>query len=162
MRPRSLLLAATAAVALTALPVTAQAATTEYVDRAAYDGSVEQSASSFRIAGATRGELGGYLDVTVTAVDGSLPTGSNTCEPVVVDAVLALSPVESLSTSVSGEACTSFYGDATTVNAYFGKKDLDYVGTASKKAKVVGDGLLAASVVPWFGGQASFSAEVKW
>lgn len=162
MRPRSLLLAATAAVALSALPVTAQAATTEYVDRAAYDGSVEQTAASFHIAAATRGELGGYLDVTVTATDGSLPTGSNACEPVVVDAVLTVSPGETLATSVSGEACTSFYGDATTVNAYFSKKELAYEGTAHKKAKVVGDGLLAASVSSWFGGQASFSAAVKW
>lgn len=162
MRPRSLLVAAAAAVALSALPFTAHASQTELVDRSAYDGSVERTAGSLRIDGATRGELGGHLDVTVTAADGSLPAGSNVCEPGTVDAVLTVSPGETLSVSARGELCTTFYGDALRVNAAFGTKDLVYAGTAHRKVKVVGDGLLAASDNGWFGGQASFSASLKW
>jgi hypothetical protein len=162
MRTRSLLIAATTALVLSTPPLVAQAATTELIDRSTYDSSVERSESMLRIAGETRGELGGYLDVTVTAADGSLPTGSQVCEPAVVEAVTTLSPGETLAATVPGEVCTGFYGDSLTVNAAVRTKQLTYDGTAHKKAKVVGDGLVAASVVPWFGGQASFSASVKW
>ena len=162
MRPRSLLAAAAAAIALSALPMTAQAATTELIDRSAYDSTTEVTAGSLHIDGATRGELGGYLDVTVTAADGSLPVGSNACEAASVDAVLTLSPGETLTAQVAGEICTGFYGDNYTVNAAVRSRQLDYEGTAHRKAKVVGDGLISASYVPWFGGQAGFSATVKW
>lgn len=162
MRHRSLLLAATAAVALSALPLTAHAAQTELVDRSAFDSTVERTAGSLHIDGTTRGELGGYLDVMVTAEDGSLPSGSNVCEPATVAAVLTVSPGETLSATVPGELCTSFAGDALTVNAAFRSKDLAYEGTAHRKAKVVGDGLIAASHIGWLGGQASFSASLKW
>lgn len=162
MRPRSLLFAATAAVALSALPLTAHAAQTELVDRSAYDSSVEQTAGSLRIDGATRGELGGYLDVTVTADDGSLPAGSNVCEPATVAAVLTLSPGETLAATVPGELCTGFSADSLTVNAAVRTKDLTYEGTAHRKVKVSGEGLIAASHIGWFGGQASFSAALKW
>jgi hypothetical protein len=117
MRPRSLLAAAAAAIALSALPMTAQAATTELIDRSAYDSTTEVTAGSLHIDGATRGELGGYLDVTVTAADGSLPVGSNACEAASVDAVLTVSPGETLTAQVAGEICTGFYGDNYTVNA---------------------------------------------
>ncbi len=163
MRSRSLLVAAGAAVVLTALPLTAHASTTELLDRSAYDSTTEVTAESLHIDGATRGELGGYLDVTVTAADGSLPAGSNVCERAVVDAVLTVSPGETLTAHVHrGEVCTGFYGDNYTVNATVRSRHVDYEGTAHRKVKVVGDGLVSASYVPWFGGQAGFSAMVKW
>lgn len=164
MRPRSLLLATAAvAVALSAAPVAAQAAQTESISRSTYDAGVERTAASLRVAGATSGELGGYLDVTVTAADGSLPTGSSVCEPATVDAVLTVSPGETLSVTTSGDLCTSFSGEsARTFNGYFGSKDLTYDGTAHRKVRVAGDGLIAFSDISWFGGQASFSAALRW
>lgn len=164
MRPRSLLLTAVATVALSALPLAAQAGahSNELIDRAMYDPTVEQTAASLHIAAATRGELGGYLDVTVTSTDGSLPTGSNICEPAIVDAVLTVSPGETLSAQVPGELCTGFYGDSMTANAAIDKKDLEYEGTAHRKAKVVGEGLVSVGVINNFGGQGAFSVAVKW
>ena len=85
MRARSLLVATTAAVAFTALPMTAQASDSEWIDRANYDATVDRTPASLHIAAATRGELGGYLDATLTAEDGTLPVGSNVCEPATVD-----------------------------------------------------------------------------
>jgi hypothetical protein len=161
MLTTKLLLSAVTVAALAASAVPAHAAETEYIDRSAFDFSVQKTASSIRVDGATRGPLGGYLDVTVTADDGTLPVGSNVCEPATFDAVLTVSPGETLSTSAAGEICTTFYGDALTANAYFAKKDLDYAGTEHNKAKVVGDGLIAVGT-GWLGGQASFAASVKW
>lgn len=162
MRPRSLLIAAAAAAALSVVPLTAQAAETVYIDRAAYDAVVDQTADSLRVAGATRGELGGYLDVTVIATDGTLPVGSNVCEPASVDAVLTVAPGETLAANVPGELCTGFYGDSMTVNAAVTKKDLTYQGTAHHNAKVAGEGLISVGVISWFGGNAAFSVPVKW
>jgi hypothetical protein len=161
MRARSLLLATTAAVALTALPMTAQAADSELIDRANYDATVDRTPASMHIAAATRGELGGYLDVTVTADDGTLPVGSNVCEPATVDAVLTIAPGETFTVRAAGEACTTFYGDSIQANAAFGTKDMTYLGT-HKKAKIVGEGFLSVGVIDWLGGQAAFSATVKW
>ncbi len=162
MRPRSLLFTAAATVALSALPLAAHAATTEMIDRAAYDGTVDKTASSLHMAAETRGELGGYLDVTVTAKDGTLPTGSNVCEPAVIDAVLTVSPGETMTARVRGDLCTGFYGDSMTANGAIDKKAFDYEGTAHSKAKLVGEGLISVGVIDWFGGQAAFSATVKW
>ena len=104
MRARSLLLAATAAVAITALPMTAQAADSELIDRANYDATVDETLASMHMAAATRGELGGYLDVTLTADDGTLPVGSNVCEAATVDAVLTIAPGEKFTVRAPGEA----------------------------------------------------------
>jgi hypothetical protein len=161
MRARSLLLATTAAVALTALPMTAQAADSELIDRANYDATVDKTSASMHIAAATRGELGGYLDVTLTADDGTLPVGSNVCEPATVDAILTIAPGETFTVRAPGEACTTFYGDSIQANAPFGTKDTTYVGT-HKKAKIVREGFLSVGVIDWLGGQAAFSATVKW
>jgi hypothetical protein len=171
MRSRTLLASATAAlalsaVALPAVALPAQAVTTEYVDRATFDAAPDVTTSSIRVAGETRGELGGYLDATVVAKDGSLPTGSEVCEPASVHAVLTLSAGETLTVRVRGTACTSFAGDAITVNAAFRTRHLRYSGTehthsAGCRPRVVGDGLLAMSN-SLLGGQASFSASIRW
>ena len=161
MRARSLLVATTAAVAITALPMTAQAADSEWIDRANYDATVDETPASMHLAAATRGELGGFLLVTLTADDGTLPVGTNVCEPATVDAILTIAPGETFTVRAPGEACTTFYGDSIQANAAFGTKDMTYVGT-HKKAKIVGEGFLAVGVIDWLGGQAAFSATVKW
>jgi hypothetical protein len=162
MRRSSTLIAAAAAVALAAVPLTAHAAEKEYLDRSAYDATVDASPAGFHIANATRGELGGYLDVAVSADDGSVPAGSNVCEPATADAVLTVDTTETLSTRVHGDLCTGFYGDSMTFNGAFATKDLAYDGIAHKKAKVSGEGMISVGVVSWFGGQASFTASMKW
>jgi hypothetical protein len=164
-RSRTLLLTAAATAALCVLPVAAQASApqTEMIDRAMYDSAPEQSDGSLRVSGPTRGELGGYLDVTVTARDGSLPTGSQVCEPAMIDGVLTLAPGETLSIRrVRGELCTGFYGDSMSMSAGVRSGNVDYEGTAHRKARVVGEGLISVGVVSWFGGQAAFSATVRW
>ena len=161
MRVRSVLLATTAAVLFSALPMTAQAADSEWIDRANFDATVDETPGSLHIAAATRGELGGYLDVTLTADDGTLPVGSNVCEPATVDAILTIAPGETFTVRAPGEACTTFSGGSIQANAAFGTEDLTYEGT-HKKAKIVGEGFLAMGVIDWLGGQAAFSATVKW
>jgi hypothetical protein len=162
MRPRTLLATTLASAALAALPLTAQAATAEYVDRSTFDGAPEVMASSLHLDGATRGELGGFLDLNVTAQDGTLPTARGACEPVAVDAVLTVSPGEQLTVATTGEACVHQFADTLIVTSYFGKKDLTYAGTAHQKAKVVGDGMISASNSLGFGYLASFTASVRW
>ena len=119
MRIWSPLLAITIGTAVLAAPLAASATTTENLDRRAFDSAPERAADSLHISGATAGPLGGYLDVTFTAADGTLPTAPQTCEPVTVDAVLTVSPGETLTIATTGEACTGFYGGPAAVNAYF-------------------------------------------
>jgi hypothetical protein len=164
MRPRSLLATAAVAAVLTAVPLAAQACQrpAELIDRFAYDGTMDdQTAGSFHIAGATSGELGGYLDLLVEAKDGSLPVGSNVCEPGIVTTVLTVSPGEVLSSRTKGDVCTSFMGEAITVNSTLRTKNLHYTGTAHRKPVVVGDGLIAAGLFTGYG-QATFSASIRW
>ena len=165
MRSRSLLATAAATAALTLVPLAAQAAChrpAELVDRFAYDAVADQTPGSFRIANATNGELGGYLDLLVEATDGSLPTGSDVCEPAIVTTVLTVSPGEVLSSRTEGELCTGFYGDSMTVNSTVRTKNLHNTGTAHHKPKIVGDGLIAAGVFAPGYGQATFSASIRW
>jgi hypothetical protein len=164
-RTRTLLLTAAATAALSAVPLTANAHAipTELIDRAMYDSTIERTAGSLHIDGPTRGELGGYFDLTVTARDGSLPTGSNVCERATVEGVLTLSPGETFEIErVRGELCTSFYGDSLVLNSTVRWWNADYEGSAHRKGWIVGEGLLAASFTSWFGGQASFTADVWW
>ena len=48
------------------------------------------------------------------------------------------------------------------MNAYFAKDDVTYTGTAYRKAKIVGDGLIAANDMGFLGAQASVMATVAW
>ena len=162
MRPRTLLVTTLAAAALAAVPLTAQASTNEYLDRSNFDGAPEVTASTLHLDGATRGELGGFLDLQVTAQDGSLPTEHGACDPVDVAAVLTVAPGEQLSVRTTGEVCRHQFGDSLILTSYFGKKDLTYAGTAHQKTKVVGDGLISASNGLGFGFVSSFTASVRW
>ena len=162
MRTRTVLATTAAAVALTAAaPLAAQATTTEYLDKRIFDSTPAMTVGSWHLNGMTAGEIGPTLDVTVTAADGTLPTTSNSCEPVDVVAVLTLAPGEVLTVRTSGEACAPFLGGTPAVNAYFGDDQTEYEGTAHKKVKIVGDGLISAGG-GFFGYQATFGASVKW
>jgi hypothetical protein len=162
MRTRPLLATAAAAVALTvAAPLAAQAKTTETIDKFVYDSTPQVTAGSWHIDGLTHGEIGPFLDVTVTAVDGTLPTDPRAVERVRVDAVLTLAPGETLTVHAKGSAEAPAAGGTPSVFASFRKKDLTYDGTAHKKAKLVGNGFISAGG-SFLGYQASFSATVSW
>ena len=147
MRVRSVLLAVTAAVALSAVPLSAHAGTvggrTEMHDRSIFDGAVEKTADSMHFEGQARGELGYFLDVTVTAKDGSLPTGSNVCEPADVSAKLTLPSRESMSVQVEGDLCTSFFGDSLSLFAGFTQDDFTFHGTAIRRASLIDEGFIS-------------------
>lgn len=162
MRARPLLITAVATALLSVVPVTANAAThREYLDRSTFDSTVEQTAATYRIAGATSGELGGYFDVTVTAKDGSLPVGSQVCEPARIDAVLTIAPGETLTIHARAELCTSFYGDKLVATAAVSNRNVDYDGT-HRQFRVVREALLTAAFTSWFGGQAAFNGDIRW
>ena len=158
---RSLLAGGAAALALLALPATAQAATLENIDRSLFDATPEVSASAWHLDGPTSGPLGGTLDLHVSATDGTFPTTPGSCEPVDVRAVLQVSPGEVLSVSTVGEACAHIVDGSLIVDAYFGNRDVAYSGTAHKRVRVVGDGLIAAKT-SFLGGQASIGMSVRW
>lgn len=162
MRTRPVLATALTAVALTAAaPLAAQAKTTEQIDKFVFDSTPTVTAGAWHIDGLTHGEIGPTLDVTVTAVDGTMPTDPRSVEPVTVDAVLTLAPGETLTVHTTGTAEAPFAGGTPSVFASFGRKDLSYGGTAHAKAKVVGDGFISAGG-GFLGYQASFSASIAW
>lgn len=161
MRIRSLLAVAIATVAVSVLvPMSAQAKSTELIDRSIFDATPERTASYLHLAGPTAGPLGGAMMLTVTASDGTLPSAFGSCEPVDVTAVLVVSPGQVLTVGTSGEACAHIVDGTLQVNAYFGKKDVTYAGSEHQKAKLVGDGLIAAAHHV-YGGQASLSGSFR-
>ncbi len=86
---RTGLIAAAAIVLLSALPGSASAASgTQVIDRSVYDATPERTVASLRVDGPTSGPLGGAIEVTVRAVDGTLPTTFGTCESAWVKAVV--------------------------------------------------------------------------
>ena len=162
MRTRTVLGTTAAAIALTAsAPLAAEAKTTEYLDKRIFDSTPAVTTGTWHLDGMTAGEIGPTLDVTVTAADGTLPSTSNACEPVDVVAVLTLAPGEVLTVRTTDEACAPFFGGTPAVNAYFGDDETEYQGTAHKKVKIEGDGLVSAGG-GFFGYQATFNASVKW
>ncbi len=162
MRPRTLLATAVAAAALTAVPLTAQAANAEYLDRSTFDAAPDVTASSVHLDGATHGELGGFLDIVATAEDGTLPTERGACDAVDVAAVLTVSPGEQLTVRSTGEVCMHQFADSLILLSYFDKKDMTHSGTAHSKAKVVGDGMISSGNALGFGFVSSFTASVRW
>ena len=84
---RSSLIAAAAVALLSAFPGSATAApVTEVVDRSVFDATPERTVASLRVDGPTAGPLGGTMDVTLRAIDGTLPTAFGSCEPARVKA----------------------------------------------------------------------------
>lgn len=91
MLVRSSLIAAAAAALLSAFPGSASAArVTEVVDRSVFDETPERTVATLRVDGPTAGPLGGAMDVTVRAVDGTLPTALDSCEPAWTRAVVTV------------------------------------------------------------------------
>lgn len=160
MRTTPVLAGLAAAVLATAAPAVA-APTAELVNRSLFDATPERTAAVFRLDGPTAGPPGGTMTVEATAADGSLPASPGECEPARVDAVVTLAPGEVLAVDTAGEVCTHPFGGQLQVVAGFRNRHLEYTGTAHQRARLVGDGLLSAAEHP-FGGQASFSASIRW
>jgi len=163
MHARSTLTAALAAAAfILVAPATeaAQAATADRFDRfdrSAFDSAPVVTSSGYTMSGATAGELGGYLSLSVHATDGTLPAQGQ-CEPADVQAVLTVEPGESFTINTTGELCSHFIDGAPTLNAYFGAKQVTYSG-GHKRARVT-NGIIGFTNS--FGAQGSVGMDVRW
>lgn len=157
IRIASALVAAAAAVSLAA--PAAQAATVERFDRSAFDSAPVVTASGYSMSGDTRGELGGHLELSVQAVDGSVPAAGK-CEKATVRAVLTVSPGETFTIRTRGELCGHIVEGSPTLNASFRNRHVKYDGT-HRRAKVVGEGLIAFNH-SWLGAQGSVGMSVRW
>ena len=151
------LVAATAAVSLAA--PTAQAATVERFDRSAFDSAPVLTDSGYSMSAPTRGELGGHLELSVQARDGSIPAAGK-CEKANVRAVLTVSPGETFTITTRGELCGHIVDGSPTLNASFRNRHVKYAGTHGR-AKVVGEGLVAFNR-SWLGAQGSVGLSVRW
>ena len=148
-----------AATVLALAPGTARAAATaERFDRSAFDSTRVVTSAGYTMSGATAGELGGHLSLSVQASDGTVPSQGQ-CETADVQAVLTVSPGESFAVETTGELCSHFIDGTPTLNAYFGAKQVDYVGT-HKKARV-SDGMIGFTK-SWLGAQGSVGLSVRW
>ena len=153
--------AASTALVLT-LPTTAHAARpTEQVDKSIFDASPERTTDSLHLDGLTSGELGGAMDLTITAPDGSLPTVFGSSETVSVKAVVTVRPGTVLTVRTDGEASAHIVDGTLQVVAFFDSKDVKFKGCKLKKAKLIGDGLISAAHYS-YGAQASFSGAFRW
>jgi hypothetical protein len=66
-----------------------------------------------------------------------------------------------LTVSTAGEGCAHIVDGTLQINAGFGTKEITYTGSEHKKARLIGDGLIAAAQHA-FGAQASFSGVFRW
>jgi hypothetical protein len=159
MHARSILTAAVAAAAaLTLAAPAAQAATTDRFDRRAFDPAPVLTDSGYAMSGATAGELGGHLALSVQAADGTVPAQGQ-CETADVHAVLTVSPGESFTIDTTGELCSHFIDGTPVLNAYFGAKQVSYEGT-HKKARV-SNGIIGFTN-SFLGARASVGLSVRW
>ena len=142
MYTRILALAATAATAaVLSVAAPAQAKSVETFDRRTFDSTPVVTDSGWSISAPTAGELGGWLDMTVTAADGTKPS-NGTCELATVDAVLTVAPGESFTIHTTGELCAHFTDGTPSLFGSFGAKQMSYSGS-HKKAKLVGEGFVS-------------------
>jgi hypothetical protein len=158
MHTRSTVTAALAAAALILITPGAQAATIDRFDRSAFDSSPVVTESGYTMDGATAGELGGYLNLSVQATDGSLPAPGE-CETADVQAVLTVAPGELFTINTTGELCSHFIDGTPTLNAYFGAKQVSYAGT-HKHARVT-NGIIGFKN-SFIGAQGSVGLSVRW
>ncbi len=153
---RSTILAAATVGLLSAFSGTATAApVTDVVDRSVFDATPELTAVSLRVHGPTSGPLGGAMDVTVRATDGTLPTTFGSCEPAQVTAQVTLRPGRVLTVHTRGEVCAHVGDGSLSANAGFRDRDVTASGFGHCRPRLVGDGLIAVSRSQ-IGGQASF------
>jgi hypothetical protein len=158
---RTALVIASAAAVLATVPGTATAAPrTEVIDRSLFDGTPERTESSLRVDGATAGPLGGHMDMTVRATDGTLPTAFGSCEPVSVSTILTVQPGRVLTVRTRGEACAHVVDGSLSVNAGFRARNVEYQGFGRCKPRLVGEGFMAAAHSQ-LGGQASFFVTLR-
>ena len=150
--------AAIAATALVLVAPAAQAAQVDRFDRSTFDSTPEVSDAGYTMAGATAGELGGYLTLGVQASDGTLPEQGD-CEAADVQAVLTVSPGESFTITTTGELCSLFISGTPSLNAYFGAKQVAYSGT-HRRARV-SNGMIGFSN-SFLGAQGSVGLSVRW
>lgn len=144
--------------ALTLLAPAAQAGSVDRFDRSAFDSTPAVTASGYEMEGATSGELGGYLSLSVQAADGTVPAAGE-CETADVRAVLTVSPGETFSIDTHGELCGHIIDGTPILNAYFGAKQVDYSGS-HKKARV-SNGMIAFTK-SFLGAQGSVGLSVRW
>ena len=158
---RASLIAGAVVALLTAVPGAATAApATQFFNRSLFDATPERTDAALRVDGPTSGPLGGAMDVTVRAVDGTLPTAFGSCEPVRVRALVTVEPGRTIGVRTRGEACAHIVDGSLSVNAFFRARNVTYDGFGRCRPKLVGDGLIAASQSA-FGAQASFSGSFR-
>ena len=150
--------AVAAAAAVTAMAPAAQAASVDRFDRSTFDSSPVVTASGYELDGATSGELGGYLSLSVQASDGTVPA-AGVCEAADVHAVLTVSPGEVFTIETRGELCGHFIDGTPVLNAYFGDKQVTYSG-AHKRARV-SNGMIGFTK-SFLGAQGSVGLSVRW
>lgn len=158
MHARKILTTTVAAATLMLVAPAAQAAQVDRFDRSAFDSSPVVTGSGYEMSGPTAGELGGHLSLTVLASDGTLPAQGQ-CEEADVDAVLTVSPGEVFEIRTTGELCSHFIDGTPTLNAYFGRKEVEYAGT--RKRARVSDGIIGFKN-SFFGAQGSVGLTVRW
>jgi hypothetical protein len=158
MNPRNTFAAVIAAAALTLVAPAAQAASVDRFDRSTFDSTPVATASGWELEGATSGELGGYLGLSVHASDGSLPAAGE-CESADVRAVLTVSPGETFTITTKGELCSHFIDGTPSLNAYFGAKQVAYSGT-HRRARV-SNGMICFTK-SFLGAQGSVGLSVRW
>ncbi len=161
MNARTTFTAAIAAAALVLVAPAAEAAKeakTDRFDRSAFDSTPVVSASGYEMSGATSGELGGHLSLTVEASDGTLPAQGE-CETADVHAVLTVAPAETFTIDTTGELCSHFIDGTPSLTAYFGAKQVSYEGT-HKRARAT-DGIIGFKN-SFIGAQASVGLSVRW
>ncbi|HEX6148630.1 hypothetical protein [Nocardioides sp.] len=157
-RIASAAVAAAAAVSLSA--AAAQASTVERFDRSAFDSAPVVTASGYAMSAPTRGELGGHLELSVRAADGSVPA-AGACENARVRAVLTVSPGEAFTITTRGELCGHPVDGSPTLNAAFRNRHVTYSGTAHRRVKVLREGLIAFNH-SFLGAQGSVGMSVRW
>ena len=158
MHARSTITATIAGAVLVLATPAAQAASVDQFDRRAFDNAPVVTSSGYTMAGATAGELGGYLSLSVQATDGSVPAQGQ-CETADVRAVLTVAPGETFTINTNGELCSHFIDGTPTLNAYFGAKEVSYSGT-HKRARV-SNGMISFSH-SFLGALGSVGMSVRW
>ncbi len=146
-----------ATVATVAVAAPAQAKTVDSFDRSAFDATPTATAAGWSISAATSGELGGWLDMTVRALDGTTPAAGG-CEPAAVDAVLTVAPGETFTIHTTAELCAHVVDGSPSL---FGGFDSATYAGSRKKARLVGDGFVGFGA-GFLGAQGSVTLAVRW
>jgi hypothetical protein len=161
MRTSTILTATLAGVAVTLAAPAAHATKLEVFDRYAADYAPVVSASGYVMQGPASGEPGSSLQLSVKAVDDSLPLEGE-CEPASVQAVLTVAPGETFTIGTTGELCGIVGDGSPALTASFGAAQTTYSGTAHKRVRVIGEAAIK-SRTGWFGAYGAVEGlSVRW